>query len=565
MNRLLTAFTTAAVLLAAAPLTAAPRPDAKNSGPAVVGQAKSLNELLEMTKAIVKNVGGEALYKSFEKEALPNLDPKKLPGIDPKRMFGLYGTVDADLSKCRGVLLIPITSEKDFLDMLDTFRIKWNKGKDAGTFDIVVPPDVPFPVAGRIHKEYAYIALGGFDVLEDKVILDPTDVINPKEKAVAYLGVKLDRIPADTKKQVLSMLREQTDQLKEMIQEPELKDAFFAIQRLGLRWLKSLFDEGKELALRFEADTKTGELTLELSVDGLPKSALAESIAKRPPTRNAFASLAGDDYAARLFASAAPLLVDEVKEAAIKLIDLGQKEALLDVQRAKADAEVVALIEATFKSLKTTLESGEMDLASALRGPNKEGFYTAVGAVHCKEGANLEKAIKGAVKLLPERERAYFKFDAGKIGDLVVHEIDLSAEAVEPAKKIFGSNQKAYFTFGKDNLYASYGADGMKLLKEAIEAKPAPAAVFDQTINPKKAADVVKRMMPDNQANNPEIGGFLDAMNNWGVVASGMRLSIEGGERLKVRASFSMAIPFMFMSRGFGAGAAKPVPAPIAK
>jgi hypothetical protein len=216
-----------------------------------------------------------------------------------------------------------------------------------------------------------------------------------------------------------------------------------------------------------------------------------------------------------------------------------------------APAEVVSLVEAVFKSLKATVESGEMDLAAALRGPNKDGFYTAVGAVHCKEGAQLEKAIKEAVKKAPEQVSGFFKFDTQKIGDVTVHEIDLTSIAAEPAKKIFGEGQKAYFAFGKDALYASYGPDGMKLLKEAIAAKPGPAPALDSTANGKKMSDIMKKLIPQN-ANGPQIRlGFAE------TVTSGLQVTVEGGERLKVRVSFNLTMLLM----GFGGFAAEARPA----
>src|SRR3954462_3966729 len=347
MSRLFGVFPIAALLVAAGPLAAAPRPGEKADGPAVIGQAKSLHDLLEMTKTLVKNVAGDDLYKEFEKHALPNLDVKKLPGIDPKRPFGLYGIVDADLAKCRAVLLVPVTGEKDFLDMLEQFEIPVNKGKDPGTFEVVTPPDIPFPVVGRIHKEYAYIALGGADVLDPKVILDPKDVINEKEKSVAYLALRLDRVTADTKKALVGMLRERTDQLPEAIQEPELKAAFVSARNLALRWLKMLGDEAKEIAFRLDADTKTGDVALEMTLDGMPKSPLADAIARRGPTKNAFASLTGDDYVQRLYVSA-PLFADEAKEAFTKLIEYGESEL---AKRPSPEPTANALVAAMFKSL----------------------------------------------------------------------------------------------------------------------------------------------------------------------------------------------------------------------
>src|SRR5437868_2130147 len=101
MFRLLSTLPLVALLFAAAPSSAAPRPDEKPTGPHIVGQAKSFNDLLGMAKKMVKNIGGESIYKEFEAHVLPDLDPKKLPGIDPKRPFGLYGKLDGILENCR--------------------------------------------------------------------------------------------------------------------------------------------------------------------------------------------------------------------------------------------------------------------------------------------------------------------------------------------------------------------------------------------------------------------------------------------------------------------------------
>lgn len=559
MSRLLSLFPAVALLVAATPLSAAPRPDEKPGGPAVVGQAKSLNDLLVMTKTLVRNVAGDELYKQFEQHALPNLDPKKLPGIDPKRPFGLYGTIDADLAKCRAIVMVPVSGEKEFLDMLEQFDIPVNKGKEAGTFEFVTPPDVPFPIAGRIHKEYAYIAIGGADVLDTKALLEPRDVISDKEKAVAYLVLRLDRVPAETKKALVGMLRERTEQLPEAIPEPELKAAFTSVRNLGLRWLKTLGDEGKELAFRLDADTKTGDVSLEMTLDPQAKSALAEAIAKRKPTTNAFASLAGDDAVQRVYISA-PLFADEGTEALIKLMEFGDKSFAQGPGARGAPPEAIALMSAFLKSAQATLKSGEMDLAAALRGPNKDGFYTAVGAVHCKEGVQLEKAIRDVVKVLPGQAGSYFKFDAHKVAGLSVHEIDLTAEASEIPKTLFGNEgNKGYFAFGKDALYASYGPDGLKLLKEAIEAKPGPAAVFDNTSDPKRAKEFLKKLIPPG---NPNAGAFGPGFSEIAAMG-GMKVTVDGGERLKVRATFNVGSA-IFFGLGTFAAEARPVAPPVA-
>src|SRR5262245_44780852 len=57
MLRLFTIFTASALVLAGSSASAAPRPEEKGGGPAIIGQAKSFNDLLDITKSMVKNVG----------------------------------------------------------------------------------------------------------------------------------------------------------------------------------------------------------------------------------------------------------------------------------------------------------------------------------------------------------------------------------------------------------------------------------------------------------------------------------------------------------------------------
>lgn len=557
MLRLLKLLPIAALLLVSTPLFAAPRPGERPDGPAIVGQAKSLNDLLAMTKTLVKNVVTEDLYKEFEKHALPELDSGKLPGIDPKRPFGLYGTLDNELAKCRLVVLIPVTGEKAWFDMLEQFEVPVNKGKEAGTFEVVTPPDIPFPIAGRIHKDYAYIAVGGADALDPKVILDPTNVINDKEKAVAYLGLRLDRVPAETKKNLVGLLRQHTDQLDEAIPEPELKAAFKAARGLGFQWLKLLAEETREVALRLDADTKTGDVTVEFTLDPTAKSPLADAFAKRKPTQNAFASIAGPDTVQRLFISG-PLFADEAKEAWTKLIEFGESEL---ARRPGPQAEMQALVAAILKSLKATVATGQMDLAAAIRGPDKNGHYTAVGAIHCQEGAQLEKAIREAVKGLPAQAAGFFKFDAAKVSGLSVHEIDLTSEAADIAKAIFGEGNKGYFAFGKDAVYGAYGPDAMKLLKEAIEAKPGPAPVFDSSSDPKKTADLMKKLIPAADPNVARRVGWLGLGAQETAALGGLKVTVDGGDRLKIRATVNVGM-MIRMGLGFFASEAGPGQAP---
>ena len=193
MKRAAMFLSVAVAALVAAPLVAAPRAGDKNDGPVIVGQAKSFADLLKLTKDMVRAIGGEAMYKSFEQEALPKIDPKNFPGIDPKKPFGMYGTLDPEIAKSRAVFLIPITTQKDFLDMLEVQGIKAEKGDGEGIFNVSIPLPIPIPIALKIHKGYAYVAIGGAEVLAGKGLIDPQDVINDKEKSAVYVGLLIRR------------------------------------------------------------------------------------------------------------------------------------------------------------------------------------------------------------------------------------------------------------------------------------------------------------------------------------------------------------------------------------
>ena len=536
MKRAAILLSVAVAALVAAPLVAAPRAGDKNDGPAIVGQAKSFADLLKLTKDMVRTIGGEAMYKSFEQDALPKIDPKNFPGIDPKKPFGMYGTLDPEIAKSRAVFLIPITTQKDFLDMLEVQGIKAEKGEGEGIFNVSIPLPIPIPIALKIHKGYAYVAIGGAEVLAGKGLIDPQDIINDKEKSAVYVGLHLDRIPKETKQFILAFTHEEITQAKDNAPAEELKGVIAPLEKLYMRWLKSLFDEGRELAVRLDADAKTGNMAVEISVDGVAKSKLAEAFAKRQPTKNAFASLVGDDYVTRMYLTA-PLFADEVKEALAKLVEWGGKEAVTATQR-NSPAEGIALIESTFKSLKATVESGEMDMAFALRGPNKDSFYSAVAAMHLKETAQLEKAVREAVKIMPEKQKGWFKFDATKIGDIAVHEIDLSDETNEIVEKLFGKEKKVYFAFGPSAIYASYGSDGMKLLKEAIAAKPELAPSYEAATDEKKAKALIAKIAPKNDPR----GRIFARLGISEAAIGAATLKIEGGDKLKIRFSYDLRI-----------------------
>ncbi len=545
-----------------APLAAAPRPDDKPGGPALVGQSRSWNDLIAMLKEGVKAVGGEKLSAEFEKSGFSSVSPDIAPGINPAKPFAVYGLADADIHKCRLVIMVPVKDEPQLLKQLEAMHLTPEKPDADGVAAVGAGPGFPLPIHLKFHAGYAYFSLGGADALAAKSILAPKDVLNEKDKSPAVLTLKFDRMPPELKKFLVANLGELIDQGKEGIQDAETKEVVSILQSLGLRWLRQLADQGKELTLRLDGDPKTADLKLDIAVEALPKTALAAAIARREPSKNAFAGLVTKDAVQWMLLSA-PLFHEDVQDALVKLLALGEKAAVAQVARG-APPEAVTLTETAFKSLRATLKTGEMDLGLVLRGPNKDGHYTAVGAVHCQETADLEKAIKTALAVAPDEAKKMVKLDAGKVGDLNLHEIHIP-DAPEELQKFFGKDQTVYIGVGKTAIYAAYGPDAKKALADSTALKPAPAAAFDSSGNTKRTAGLMKKLPlfgnelgDDDHGPGGSMKAMLNAMEKNDRTA-GTTLAVTGGDKLHITLGYSVQFgsfggPTSWMMFGMRAG-----------
>ena len=139
-----------------------------------------------------------------------------------------------------------------------------------------------------------------------------------------------------------------------------------------------------------------------LSIRWTPSAAtaLAKSIADIKPTKNDFTGIIGSDSAAQVLFHT-PLFADEVQSVLLKMIDLGEKHIDAKLQNG-SPKEVSDLATELFKTLKQTVKSGNLDLAGSLRGPDKNGLFTVIGAFSLKDPAGLEKSLKEAVKIVPK-------------------------------------------------------------------------------------------------------------------------------------------------------------------
>jgi len=542
------------------PASAAPVPiDTKNNAdPVVAMQMKSIDELLKTLTTTTKTYLPDKLFKEFEKEFLSKLDVSMLKGVDTKKPFGLYASVDAsilkgDLTKSTIVAMVPVTDEKEFVALLTAMaELKIEKKGDVYTFPI---PDSELEASMRFLKGYAYIGIAG-EKLDPKLLLDPSEVIDAKEQAAFAMRLRVDRIPVELKEAAIQFLAQGGDMFKDMAGlPPELVAVFNDGIKTLIKWTKWGCDDGKEFVLRLDLDGSSGSVLVESAFEPKTGTTLAKAISALKPTKNDYASIVTSESAAHLYVQA-PLFIEEVQSFLVQLIDVGAKltadekkngAVLEQPDVAVAQRKVVAEL---FTMLSKSVKSGNVDLAASLRGPDKNEQYTAVGAIGLKETDNLVKALRELMKVQRKDAQDHIKFDAFKIGEINVHEINVGDELPDEMVKVF-TKSSIYVAPTPQGVFVTFGAQAKEAMKELVtakwEAKPAPLVLAEVS---------GKRMMAFlKSAGAPldgDVGQFIEKFGKMDKV-NAMQIKVQGGDRFVVRYELGLLPLLGTMGLGYAA------------
>jgi hypothetical protein len=236
----------------------------------------------------------------------------------------------------------------------------------------------------------------------------------------------------------------------------------------------------------------------------------------------------------------APLFAKEVQEIAAALVET----SLDGLKGGDVPESFRPVVEELTKGFARTLRKGEADAAVALLGPGKDGRFTAVGGIAFDDPAAVEKALRAAAK--PADLAKHFEFDAAKVGDVAVHKIPLArafpADAKADLGKVFGDDPPAYVAFAKDAAFLAVGPDALAAIKSAVAAKPGPAPAVELTGNAKRLQKLVAAADEKVGAEFPKHFGADDKP------VTALRVTVEGGKELKVRATFNVRhLPKLFV------------------
>jgi hypothetical protein len=532
--------------------------------PAVTFQTQPLGRLLDDLRTFVHSVGGEPAVTDLNKGIQRSIGEKGFDGLDITRPIVGYVDLTADPTDSVAVVVFPVTGEKEWLDFCE----RWNKSKPKALKDGLyeVPPPLPgLKAAMWISEGYAHVATGMKDparVLDAKTLVPVAKLYDPTDASLMTGKVYLDRIP----KELRALAKQELNQLQRMagggpggpggavrlgamemiFVEPFLKLAPRALV---------LSEQAKEAVLRVNADALSGGAELELTVTPKPGSELEKRVAAIKPTQNRFAGLVTPDTVAGGRGSF-PLFDEQVRAGWADSLEKLRKEAANN-----AFPPMKPLIDELLKGLIRTAKAGDADIAAAMRGPAKDGTYTAVGAVTFDDPSGVEKELK---KFINANAGADFmqalKWDAEKVGGVSIHTIDLGRDNDRELKALFGQSVAVAFAFAPKAVYGAVGPgdEAVKAVKGAMALKPAPAPAFEAVLNPDRLVRMVTTMQPRAGGEVQRMFGKDDKLGPivFADATGGKELKVKLGVNLKLFAGF-------WVTRAVG-GAAAPA-APLAK
>jgi hypothetical protein len=452
-------------------------------------------------------------------------------------MYGKFGKEITDFS---AVFLVPITSEKGFQELLEGLGFKAEKLKQ----DIyrVKQEQLPTELYFRFAHRYVYVATASADALEKDKLIEPSQLFPAKLTSMLSLHVRIDQMPDDVRQALLKEIEKGLGAL-DATKDKKAGDAQQLFQAALIKELTKLLEsavrDGTELTADVDISTQTKELTADVALKAKPGSYLAKRTEELGKSRSLFtAMLSGDDALNGVVHLTLP---DDLRIALNAVIEAGAKKVVSDLKDDAKRKQAERLLGALAGSFK----SGEIDVGFSLRGPNKAGQYTLAASVRLGEVEKLTQTLLELLKDLPATEQKLIKLNAHKVGDVAIHEIDLIKGLDADARKLLGDNP-LYVAFRKDAAFFALGADGLKAIKEAVVITPAAAPALRVEMSIARVMLLFAKTDEQRAAARKMLERGEDGK---------LRLSVEGGESLRLRFSMHLSALQLFTDLAGGAAA----------
>jgi hypothetical protein len=531
-------------LALAALFTFAGLASAEPPAPAVVVQVKPVSRLMTEFKEMMRQVGGptlgEGLVKDFERDLKRSLGELGFEGLDLNRPLAAYVVLKEKAEDASLVLVVPATGEKEFVAFLERMKITTEPVKDKqGLYTVAIPEDL-FPKDSHLRFTdggWAYITFNDGDATDAKNLVPVADLFNNADPALVVAKLYPGRVPPKLLAGLLDQLDQTANGLKGFLgggNDPDAKlmGAFLEQgPKLVRRYGETALKEVDEVGVKFGFDPMTGDTVTELSLVPKAGTPLAKELAAIPATTNRFAGLVPKDAVAGVVLKA-PLFAGELREIVAALIEAAQAGLKMEAIPEK----LKTVVDEAAKGFVRSVKAGNLDAAFALAGPDKAGKFTLVAGLSFDDPSGVEKALRDAAKDADFGKE--FEFDAAKAGGVGIHKVPLTRllpdDVLRDFARVFGDKPPAYVAFAKDAVFLGFGPGALNAVTAALEAKPGPAPAVDVTWN---SGRIVKLATAIDEKAGAEAAKHLGIDDK---AVSAFRLTVEGGQTLKVKATLNV-------------------------
>jgi len=466
-----------------------PSPQTTPKPPTLVVRLASLDKLDREITFLGNTAGWPDLHKKLDEAIKSKLGPKGLFGIDHQRPIGLYGDFSGENNDLQGVVMLPITDEKQFQQMLE--NLGWEVRSDSNGLRTVKQDVFPKDVQYRVANNYAYLGLADQKTLAADHLLAPPAVFTDKDKTAISVTFRLDQVPENLRAKIHHRLKESFAASDNKTSEKSLQDTLRAALAKDIaKTLDLVLAQGHELDCHADIDRKTKQLKADLTLKPKSQTKLAEAIAKMGQRQTLFSGIL--DKNAALNGLINIDVPPELHKALRNIVQEAMQKNLVDSNDPAQKQRMTEFLEA----LKPSLTADDIDAAVSIRGPNAEKHFTLVAGVKLRQGNKLAATLQKLAKELPENDRALIQIDAEKAGNVAIHRVDLQAVSDSHAREMFGNNP-LFVAFREDALFLAVGPDSLNVLKHAITSPAAPSAPVQFDVSLAKVAPL---LMPKDQA-----------------------------------------------------------------
>jgi hypothetical protein len=512
-----------ALVLVAIAVPVAKAAEEPRSKPTLVVRLQSIDKLFDHTKFLAEIVDQDETVKQFRGIVESRIGEKGLEGFDTKKPIALYGNLGGVLTDSNAVLMLPVADEKSVLALLDRFEIKTEKDDD-GIYLVKKFDKLPEDIYFRFANNYIYATARDKAAIAKDKLLEPGKIFTKDDFGVVAIEFRIDQIPDGLKTAALTQIELQFSLEKdkktpgETATQHELKgqilDSMFT-------QLKSVFDDGEQVTVKFDVDEKGKDIVLEANLTAKKDSRLAGDIADLGKAKSVAAAVLSANAA--LSGSTRLTLPKDLSKVLAAAFEEGARENIKKEQNEAARKLGQNLLE----TLLPTLSAGEVDFAFDLRGPSDKGTYTVLAAGGVKNGKDLEKSLRDIAKSLPEEVRARVKLDADSEGGVAIHTLDVFKDGNDDLKRVLGDGP-LYLAVTKDAIFLADGPTALTDLKTALKAKPGNGVPLQFNIS-------VARLGPLMEKDQPAAPKVIEEVFGKNKDSDKIRISVEGGQSLKAQ------------------------------